>query len=334
MTIYRRCLASSFAALEHTLSQRVNSLQSRNFSQLELNEENISDDEASDETMDVEEANELEREALQAEEVHEVENLLKEVKKLPADTKAQIVRQEIHKLRQQGYQQVIVFTQYIDTIDFLCQYLVETERYKVICFLGRGGELAVSNGNWRVISRDETKHLFREGKVEILLCTDAAAEGLNLQFCGALINYNMPWNPMRVEQRIGRIDRLGQVYEDIKITNLHYEDTVETDVYLALRERIGLFSQYVGKLQPILATLTRSIANAALSNCSEQEQQRATLVSELDSSIRQAQEESFDLDTITEADLEEPLRPEPLYNLWLKNSRKIITNSCSITSRN
>lgn len=71
----------------------------------------------------------------------------------------------------------------------------------------------------------------------------------------------------------------------------------------------------MGKLQPILATLPRSIANAALSNRSEQEQQRATLVSELDSSIRQAQEESFDLDTITEADLEEPLRPEPLYDL-------------------
>jgi hypothetical protein len=120
---------------------------------------------------------------------------------------------------------------------------------------------------------------------------------------------------MRVEQRIGRIDRLGQSYEDINIVNLHYEDTVETDVYLALRERIGLFSQYVGRLQPILATLPRSIATAALSSRSEQEQQRATLVSELDRSIRQAQAESFDLDAITEADLEEPLRSEPLYDL-------------------
>ena len=315
MTIYRRRLASSFAALEHTLSQRVNSLQSRNSSQLELNEENISDDEASDDTMDVEEANELERAALQAEEVRELEILLKQVKQLPADTKAQVFRQELQKITQQGYRQVIVFTQYIDTMDFLRQYLVETEKYKVICFSGRGGELAVSNGSWRVIYRDETKQLFREGKAEIILCTDAAAEGLNFQFCGTLINYDMPWNPMRVEQRIGRIDRLGQVYENIKIVNLHYKNTVETDVYLVLRERIGLFSQYVGRLQPILATLPRSIANAALSNRSEQEQQRATLVSELDSSIRQAQEGSFDLDTITEADLEEPLRPEPLYDL-------------------
>ncbi|MBE9019049.1 helicase, partial [Chroococcidiopsidales cyanobacterium LEGE 13417] len=104
-------------------------------------------------------------------------------------------------------------------------------------------------------------------------------------------------------------------YEDIKIVNLHYEDTVETDVYLALRERIGLFSQYVGRLQPILATLPRSIANATLSSRSQQEQQRAALINELDRSIRQAQVESFDLDAITDADLEEPLRSPPLYDL-------------------
>ena len=71
----------------------------------------------------------------------------------------------------------------------------------------------------------------------------------------------------------------------------------------------------MGKLKPILATLPRSIANAALSNRSGQQQQRATLVTELDNNIRQAQEQNFDLDTITEADLEEPLRPEPLYDL-------------------
>ena len=72
----------------------------------------------------------------------------------------------------------------------------------------------------------------------MLLCTDAAAEGLNFQFCGAVVNYDMPWNPMRVEQRIGRIDRLGQQHAHIRIVNLHYEGTVETDVYRALRERI------------------------------------------------------------------------------------------------
>ncbi|WP_202895872.1 SNF2-related protein [Iningainema tapete] len=168
MTIYRRRLASSFAALKHTLSQRVNILTSRNFSQLELNEEDISDDELSDETMDVEEASKLEQEAIQTEELRELKFLLQQVKQLPTDSKAQIFRHKLQQLRQQGYQQVIVFTQYTDTMDFLRQYLVETENYKLICFSGRGGELAVGNGNWQVISRDETKRIFREGKADIL----------------------------------------------------------------------------------------------------------------------------------------------------------------------
>jgi len=97
------------------------------------------------------------------------------------------------------------------------------------------------------------KRDFKAGKAEILLCTDAAAEGLNFQFCGALINYDMPWNPMRVEQRIGRIDRIGQTHDQMQIINLHLDGTVEADVYRALKGRIAMFEQVVGKLQPILA---------------------------------------------------------------------------------
>ena len=314
MTIYRRRLASSFSALKSTLSQRVTTLKSRQFSQLELNEEDISDDETTDETMDTEEANQLEIEALKAEEVRELEFLLKQVERLPTDSKAQKLWEKLGEIRQE-YQQVIVFTQYTDTMDFLRQYLIKTGEYKVICFSGRGGELAGGNNTWRIISRDEIKRIFKEGKADILLCTDAAAEGLNFQFCGALINYDMPWNPMRVEQRIGRIDRLGQNYEKIKIINLHYQDTVETDVYLALRERIGLFSQYVGKLQPILATLPRSIATAALSSHSQKEEQRYTIVSKLNDSITQVEAEGFDLDSITDVELEETKHLEALYDL-------------------
>ena len=59
------------------------------------------------------------------------------------------------------------------------------------------------SGTWRTIPRDEVKRIFRIGDADILLCTDAAAEGLNFQFCGTIVNYDMPWNPMRVEQRIG-----------------------------------------------------------------------------------------------------------------------------------
>jgi hypothetical protein len=126
----------------------------------------------------------------------------------------------------------------------------------------------------------------------------------------------MPWNPMRVEQRIGRIDRLGQRFPVIRVVNLHYEDTVETDVYRALRARIGLFTKFVGKLQPILSALPREIAQTTLRKPTEERlRQRAELVSRIEGEIVQTQQAGFDLDAITEADLEEPERPEALYDL-------------------
>jgi hypothetical protein len=168
---------------------------------------------------------------------------------------------------------------------------------------------------WRAVSRDDIKRSFRQGQAEILLCTEAAAEGLNFQFCGALVNYDMPWNPMRVEQRIGRIDRLGQAHSILRIVNLHYEDTVETDVYRALRERIGLFSRFVGRLQPILSSLPRGIQGATLAAPAERGRERQGLVSRVLGGISEAEQAGFDLDELTEADLEEPSRPAPLYSL-------------------
>ena len=145
----------------------------------------------------------------------------------------------------------MVFTQFTDTMDFLRGEIGRDPSLRIMCFSGRGGQVPSPDGTWRVISRDEVKRRFRAGDADVLLCTDAAAEGLNFQFCGALVNYDMPWNPMRVEQRIGRIDRLGQKHPDIRIINLHYAETIEADVYKALRDRIGLFENVVGRLQPI-----------------------------------------------------------------------------------
>ena len=142
----------------------------------------------------------------------------------------------------------MVFTQYADTMDFLRRVLRERGGSRVLCFSGRGGEVPAAGrpDAWRVIDHEQVKRRFRDGEADLLLCTDAASEGLNFQFCGALVNYDMPWNPMRVEQRIGRIDRVGQRHAAIRVVNLHYEGTVETAVYRALRRRIGLFEQFLG----------------------------------------------------------------------------------------
>jgi superfamily II DNA/RNA helicase len=258
MTIYRRRLASSFYALAQTLEGRLAKLKGddHQLSTVVLEEDLPDEFSFTEEIPDVDEAAELEKEALNLEESADLRDLLVKVRDLPTDSKACKLEQLFTQLKQQGYRQVIVFTQFTDTMDFLRQELASSLGCSIMCFSGRGGEIQERDGTWRTINREDTKRRFRNQEAEILLCTDAAAEGLNFQFCGAFINYDMPWNPMRVEQRIGRIDRLGQAHSTIRIYNLHYEDTVETDVYMALRDRIDLFETFVGRLQPILARLT------------------------------------------------------------------------------
>lgn len=313
MTIYRKRLASSFAALARTLEKRLAKLAGQGGGDLFL-EEDVADQEASGEAPDSEEANSLERAALQLEEASELKRLLVMVRALPVDTKTETLKRLLVQLRAAGYTQAIVFTQFTDTLDFLREEIARSLELAVMCFSGRGGEVANRDGSWQAIDREETKRRFRDRQADILLCTDAAAEGLNFQFCGALVNYDLPWNPMRVEQRIGRIDRLGQVYDTIRIYNLQYQNTIETDVYAVLKERIGFFQTIVGRLQPILSRLPGAIANLTLASKEVRERDRQALLD----SIQQMAADSaggFDLDQITEADLDLPERAAPAYTL-------------------
>ena len=129
------------------------------------------------------------------------------------------------------------------------------------------------------------------------------------------MNYEVPWNPMRVEQRIGRIDRLGQEHPHIRIINLQYADTVEADVYPALRDRIDLFQTFVGRLQPILARLPRGITDVMLDRAQDREIGRANLVTDIQSEVDAAEEAGFNLDEVTAEELEAPPRPDALYSL-------------------
>ena len=140
----------------------------------------------------------------------DIARLLERIARCPPDSKLHTPIETLRALNDRGYAQVMVFTQFTDTMDFLREALRSEALWRLLCFSGRGGEVPTTEGGWRRVERDEIKRRFRDAEADILLCTDAAAEGLNFQFCGALVNYDMPWNPMRVQQRIGRIDRLGQ----------------------------------------------------------------------------------------------------------------------------
>lgn len=315
MTIYRRRLASSFHALRQTMEKRKGGVGGILTAADETRmDENIADQVEAGEEVDIETVSEDERRALAFEEIATIEKIINEVKELPTDTKAVQLSSVLGELKQAGYPQVMVFTQFTDTMDYLRELLAAAGN-SVMCFSGRGGEIRNTDGTWTLITRDEVKRRFKEGRAEVLVCTDAAAEGLNFQFCGALVNYDMPWNPMRVEQRIGRIDRLGQRFSDIRIINLHYEDTVEADVYRALRGRISIFEKVVGGLQPILTRLPRLIEESVLSPRTDSGEKRDDTLRALDNVIAAGEDSSLNLDEFADEDLEVPDRPDPAITL-------------------
>ena len=314
MTTYRRRLASSIHALRATLERHLQSVTAGTTLDLSRLEEDVPDDETADEVPDIEELAELERQALALEERGEIGRLLEQARRCPPDSKLVALKDTIAAARESGYEQVMVFTQYGDTMEFLRDELRRDSVLRLMCYSGQGGEVAADAGTWRPISRDDAKRRFRLGEADILLCTDAAAEGLNFQFCGALVNYDMPWNPMRVEQRIGRIDRLGQRHQIVRIVNLHYEDTVETDVYRALGSRIRGFEGVVGALQPILSQLPRTITNAVLAR-TDDEGGRSRLVQSIERQIDEGESSGFDIDAVLDDELTMPVRPAPLVTM-------------------
>lgn len=123
-------------------------------------------------------------------------------------------------------------------------------------------------------SKDDVIKLFKEKNIPILLSSEVGSEGIDLQFCRFLINYDLPWNPMRVEQRIGRLDRLGQKAERISIIHYVINDTVEERILNSLYEKIHVFRESIGDLEDILGEKTENLILDLLNpDLSEQERE-------------------------------------------------------------
>lgn len=119
----------------------------------------------------------------------------------------------------------LIFTEFVPTQEMLTEYL-SSRGYSVVCL----------NGSMDMEERIVSQKAFATGK-EVMISTEAGGEGLNLQFCHVAINYDMPWNPMRLEQRIGRVDRIGQKYP-VRIFNFVFSGTIEERVYEVLLEKL------------------------------------------------------------------------------------------------
>lgn len=141
-----------------------------------------------------------------------------------------------------------MFSYFRKTLEYLKEEL-ENQGYKVGLIYG-GIPLKDEIRRGKVIKGRETiiKEL-EEGKIQILLSSEVGTEGLDFQFCNCMINYDLPWNPMRVEQRICRLDRYGQKSEKVLIYNFQVENTIEGRIFGRLYERIKIFERSIGELE-------------------------------------------------------------------------------------
>jgi len=142
----------------------------------------------------------------------------------------------------------IVFSQFFDTVFWAATSLAaELPTTPVAVYAGAGRSGVFRDGQFVACPRDDIKRAVREGAIRLLVATDAACEGLNLQTLGTLINMDLPWNPSRLEQRIGRIKRFGQRRDTVDMLNMVYAGTRDEVVYDRLssrmRDRFDLFGQ-------------------------------------------------------------------------------------------
>ena len=184
------------------------------------------------------------------------EEILEELRsvapELRVDTKFDQFRTALEEARAQGISQVMVFSFFRRTLAYLARRLAPE------------ATVAVMHGGIPVEDRERIMAAFRAGQVDILLLSEVGSEGLDFEFCNALFNYDLPWNPMRVEQRIGRLDRFGQKHAKIFVYNFEVPGTIETDIFGRLYARLRVFEESIGELEPILRDEFNDLQRLAL----------------------------------------------------------------------
>ncbi|MDX7510897.1 helicase [Citrobacter sp. S39] len=237
MILMQRLVSSSSAAIARTLARRLKVLENKRAEEeLPLA--------FADEWADLDGQTQLDELLAQCQ--TSLENEKNEVRRLLAlaeqcvsaenDAKAEALLDWLYRLQQEEgdpYLKMLVFTEFVPTQEMLAQFFVE-----------RGISVVSLNGSMDLSDRKKVQAAFASD-TRILISTDAGGEGLNLQFCHVIVNYDMPWNPMRMEQRIGRVDRIGQQHI-VRALNFVLEDTVEHRVREVLEAKLQIILDEFG----------------------------------------------------------------------------------------
>jgi len=252
MVIFQKLLTSSTYALAQSLRRRKERLEISLLQVIQKMREMSPDElEELDETFEsITEIDELlgaqGKASMQAirGEISAINVLVAKLEAIKEDTKAvELCHATDEIFKENPQEKVLIFTQFIETQNYL-QNLLTSKGYSVEIFRG-------------AMSREEKDAAVNRFKrtAQIMISTESGGEGRNFQFCHIMFNYDLPWNPMKIEQRIGRLDRIGQK-KDVYIYNFALSGTVEARILQVLHERIRIFEETIGGLDPILGEST------------------------------------------------------------------------------
>lgn len=200
------------------------------------------------------------------------------------DEKLDRLFEVIENKSHQPNNKIILFSSFRHTLRYLEQHLVE-----------RGYRVAQVNGSVKDEERLDLRKRFElpadnANALDILLFTEVGCEGLDYQFCDFMINYDLPWNPMAIEQRIGRIDRRGQKSDTVIICNIVTEGTIDAKIYHRCLERIGIFENSIGECAGILGDMTQQINEAIFDSTLTQQELEEKIEKIADNEVSRASE--------------------------------------------
>ncbi|WP_028309576.1 DEAD/DEAH box helicase [Desulfitibacter alkalitolerans] len=243
MILMQRLVSSSTRAIREYLDRRWSILEAQEAELTGYNEDDFYDNEAEEAIEELIKAKSLniKKEKMEIQDLLAIARL---AENQYLDAKAESLLDTIFKINidEQKFK-LLIFTEFIATQNYLKDVLEQ-----------KGFNVTTLNGSMNLEERSVVLKDFKE-KAQILVSTDAGGEGLNLQFCNTVVNYDLPWNPMKIEQRIGRIDRIGQT-EDVQVFNYMLKDTVEYRVKEVLEQKLATILEQFGvdKMGDILDT--------------------------------------------------------------------------------
>ena len=216
----------------------------------------------------------------------QIQEILEKAKDLDTrDLKLEALRKIVRDRQRRPNNKIIIFSSFRHTLAYLHKHLI-TDGFRV--GLIHGG--VPDEERLALRSRFE-KPRSEKDSLDLMLFSEVGCEGLDYQFCDCIVNYDLPWNPMKIEQRIGRIDRKGQKSESVTIINLITPGTVDADIYERCLLRIGVFESALGGSEEILGEITTKLRDIAESHGLTQTERRIKLQQLADNKILLVQEQ-------------------------------------------